>query len=81
MEADGGGLEDYCPFWGNVFTYSFVAFCQGLLGLNNFLPTHGFSIQPLKVKLLAGVQKATELQDSWQEVMSDPEPLICLEFR
>ena len=26
----------------------------------NFLPTHGFSIKPLNVKLLAGEQKATE---------------------
>ena len=26
----------------------------------NFLPTNGFSIKPLKVKLLAGEQKATE---------------------
>ena len=31
-----------------------------MLGLNNFLPTNGFSIKPLKVKLLAGEQKATE---------------------
>ena len=27
----------------------------------NFLPTTGFSMQPLKVKLLAGEQKATEI--------------------
>ena len=38
----------------------FVAFCQGMLGQNNFLPANGFSIKPLKVKLLAGEQKATE---------------------
>ena len=30
----------------------------------NFLPTNGFSMTPLKVKLLAGEQKATELQRS-----------------
>ena len=40
---------------------SFEAFCQGLLGLENFLPTYGFSTKPLKVKLLAGEQKATEI--------------------
>ena len=36
-------------------------FCQEMLGLNNFLPTNGFSIKPLKVELLAGEQKPTEL--------------------
>ena len=40
---------------------TFLAFCQKMLGLNNFLPTNEFSIKPLKVKLLAGEQKATEL--------------------
>ena len=38
----------------------FGACCQGMLGLNNFLPTSGFSTKPLKVKLLAGEQKATQ---------------------
>ena len=37
----------------------FGAFCW-MLGLFAFLPTNGFSIKPLKVKLLAGEQKATE---------------------
>ena len=31
-----------------------------MLRLSNFLPTTGLSIRPLKVKLLAGEQKATE---------------------
>ena len=35
------------------------AFCWDVRTLN-FLPTNGFSIEPLKVKLLAGEQKATE---------------------
>ena len=35
----------------------FFAFCQGMLGLNNFLPR--FSMKP-KVKLGAGEQNATE---------------------
>ena len=40
---------------------NFGAFCQGMLGLNNFSPTNGvLRIKPLKVKLLAGEQKATE---------------------
>ena len=40
----------------------FGAFCQGMLGLNSFLLTHGCSaIKPLKVKLLAGEQKATKI--------------------
>ena len=30
--------------------------------ISNLLPTNGFSIKPLKVKLLAGEQKATEIQ-------------------
>ena len=38
----------------------FGACCQRMLGLNNFLLAKGFSIKPLKVKLLAGEQKATE---------------------
>ena len=39
----------------------FGAFCQGLLGLDNFLQTNGFSVlNPLKVKLLAGEQNATK---------------------
>ena len=33
-----------------------------LLGLENFLPPNGFSTKPLKVKLLAGEQKATETE-------------------
>ena len=39
----------------------FGAFCQGMLGLDNFLPTNmgSFKINPLKDKLLAGEQKAT----------------------
>ena len=38
-----------------------------LLGCSdfNFLPTNGFSIKPLKVKLLAGQLEATELKDHW----------------
>ena len=43
----------------DIYMY-FGAFCQGLLGLENFLPTDGFSTKPLKVRLLAGEQKATE---------------------
>ena len=39
---------------------NFGAFC--LDARTNFLPTNGFSIGPLKVKLLAGEQKATELK-------------------
>ena len=35
------------------------AFCQGMLGLHNCLPTNGFSMKPLKGRLLAE-QKATE---------------------
>ena len=31
-----------------------------MVGIFTFLPTHGFSMKPLKVKLLAGEQKATE---------------------
>ena len=30
---------------------SLGAFCQGMLGLESFLPTNGFSMKPLKVKL------------------------------
>ena len=37
---------------------SFVAFCLDVDF--RFLPTNGFSIKPLKVKPLAGEQKATE---------------------
>ena len=37
----------------------FGAFCLDVRTLT-FLPTEGFSIKPLKVKLLAGEQKATE---------------------
>ena len=41
--------------------FFFGAFCQGMLGLTNCLPTHGFSIlNPPKVELLAAEQKATE---------------------
>ena len=40
--------------WRQVF---FVAFCLDVFG---FLPTNGFCIKPLKVKLSAGEQKATE---------------------
>ena len=39
---------------------NFGAFCERLLGLNDVLAMNGFSIKPLKVKLLAGEQKATE---------------------
>ena len=41
-------------------TFGFVAFCQGMFGLYWFLPTHGLSLTPPKVKLVAGEQKATE---------------------
>ena len=34
-----------------------------MLGLFAFLPTNRCSIEPLKVKLLAGEQKATERRD------------------
>ena len=39
----------------------FGAFCLDASDFN-FLPTDGFSIKPLKVKLLAGEQKATKLE-------------------
>ena len=38
----------------------FAAFCQGMLGLNDFLPTSGFATNSLEVKLSAGERKATE---------------------
>ena len=31
------------------------------LDVFNFLPTHGVSVKPLKVRLLAGEQKATDV--------------------
>ena len=34
-----------------------------MLGLHNCLPTSGLSSKPLKVKLLAGEQKATEVPE------------------
>ena len=34
---------------GNPNLFTFGAFCQGMLGPNNFLPTHGFSTKPLNV--------------------------------
>ena len=37
----------------------FVAFCLDIRTLT-FVPTNGFSITPLKAKLVAGEQKATE---------------------
>ena len=46
---DGG--EAPLGFWRwtlCVLLCSFGAFCQGMLGLENFLQTNGFSIQPLK---------------------------------
>ena len=36
----------------------------------NFWPTNGFSIKPLKVKLLAGEQKATEFKQQPHNVPS-----------
>ena len=43
-------------------SWPFVKLCCILLGFYdfNFLPTNGFSIKPLKVKLFAGEQKAPE---------------------
>ena len=54
----------------------FGAFCQGMFGLENFLPTNGFSIKPLEVKLLAGEQKLTEAwcKRMWRLNVSSSEP-------
>ena len=51
------------PYPGGLFVaralVNTLAHFAWMLGLN-FLPTTGFSIKPLEVKLLAGEQKATE---------------------
>ena len=47
------------PFLAQVVNFSLVHFAR-MLGLY-LLPTNGFSIKPLKNKLLAGERKATEL--------------------
>ena len=47
-------LECFCTrFKARHPAIFFGAFCQGMLGLNNFLPTNGFSVlEPLKVSHL-----------------------------
>ena len=51
---------ELAPFAEKKICYLPGAFCQGILELENLLPSNGFSIEPLKVKLLAGEQKATK---------------------
>ena len=59
--------------------FIFGAFCLDVRTLINFLPTNGLSIKPLKVKLLAGEQKATELRrfQAEYEAQGSSEPSIA----
>ena len=43
----------------------------------NLLPTTGFSITPLKVKLLAGEQKATEISLYAPHILTHAQVLFC----
>ena len=59
IEEPGRG-PDLRPTAGKA-GHVFGAFCQGMLGLQLFLSNEWvFRIKPLKVKLLAGEQEATE---------------------